>query len=110
MAKGHGEILILTTIDHEEKAVRFAKGLLDKRLAACVTRLPGGHSMYRWEFAEVTDNPEIVLLIKSHHSRLSEIESYFADEHPYSEPELLVFDVAGIGDSYRAWLMKEIGL
>jgi len=110
MAKGHGEILILTTIDHEEKAVRFAKGLLERKLAACVTRIPGAHSMYRWEFAEVTDNPEIVLLIKSHHARLDEIERYFDEEHPYSEPELMVFEAAAIADSYRGWLMKEIGL
>jgi len=110
MAKGHGEILILTNIDHADKAITFASGLLEKKLAACVTRLPGANSMYRWESTEVTDEHEVVLLIKTHHSRLSEIEKYFEDEHPYSVPELLVFDVDHIGEAYRGWLMKEIGL
>lgn len=110
MAKGHGEILILTNIDHTDKAINFARGLVEKRLAACVTRLPGANSMYRWESTEITDEPEVILLIKTHHTRLSEIEKYFADAHPYSVPELLVFDVDHIGDAYRGWLMKEIGL
>lgn len=110
MAKGHGEILILTTIAHTETAVDFIKGLVEKRLAACVTRLPGAHSLYHWETNELTDDPELVLLIKSHHTRLAEIEKYFEDEHPYTVPELLVFDVDHIGDAYRGWLMKEIGL
>ena len=66
--------------------------------------------MYRWEFAEVTDNPEVVLLIKTHHARLDEIQRYFDDEHPYSVPELLVFEVDQIAEAYRGWLMKEIEL
>ncbi len=110
MAKGHGEILILTNIDHTDKAIDFARGLVEKRLAACVTRLPGANSMYRWESTEITDEPEVILLIKTHHTRLSEIEKYFEAEHPYSVPELLVFEVDQIGDAYRGWLMKEIGL
>lgn len=110
MAKGHGEILIVTTIDHADKAESFSRGLVEKQLAACVTRLPNAHSMYRWEFTEVTDNPEIVLLIKSHHLRLNDISRYFEEEHPYTVPEFLVFDADQIGDTYRAWMMKEIGL
>lgn len=110
MAKGHGEVLIITTIDHADKAVAFSRGLVEKRLAVCVTRLPGAHSVYRWESSEVTDNPEIVLLIKSHHTRLTEIEQYFKDNHPYSVPELLVFEIDEIGEAYRSWLMKEVGL
>ncbi len=110
MAKGHGEILILTAIDHTDKAVAFSHGLVEKRLAVCVTRLPGAHSVYRWESTEVTDNPEIVLLIKSHRSRLTEIEQFFNDAHPYSVPELLVFEIQEIGEAYRTWLTKEIGL
>jgi periplasmic divalent cation tolerance protein len=110
MSKGHGEIIIMTTIDHDAKAVEFSRGLLEKKLAACVTRLPGAHAMYRWESVEVTDNPEIVLLIKTHHTRLNEIERYFEEEHPYTVPELLVFSVDEIGEAYRGWLMKEVGL
>ncbi|MBK6765464.1 MAG: divalent-cation tolerance protein CutA [bacterium] len=110
MAKGHGEILIVTTIDHEDKAEEFARGLLEKQLAACVTRLPKASSMYRWEFSEVTDNPEVLLLIKSHHLRLNDIYRYFEEVHPYTVPEILVFEVSEIGEAYRGWLMKEIGL
>ncbi|MCL4305447.1 divalent cation tolerance protein CutA [bacterium] len=110
MEKGHGEVLIVTTIDHDHKAEAFSRGLVEKRLAACVTRLPGASSMYRWEFTEVTDNPEIVLLIKTHHTRLAEVKRYFDEAHPYTEPEILVFQVDEIGEAYRNWLMKEIGL
>lgn len=110
MAKGHGEILILTTIDHDAKAIELSRGLLEKKLAACVTRLPGAHAMYRWESTEITDNPEVVLLIKTHRMRLNEIERFFEEEHPYTVPELLVFEANEIGEAYRGWLMKEVGL
>ena len=66
--------------------------------------------MYRWEGSEVTDNPEIVLLIKSHRTRMTEIEQYFAEAHPYSVPELLVFEADEIGEAYRNWLSKEVGM
>ncbi|MCB9357654.1 MAG: divalent-cation tolerance protein CutA [Calditrichaeota bacterium] len=110
MAKGHGELLIITTIDHAHKAEAFSRGLVEQRLAVCVTRLPGASSMYRWESNEVTDNAEIVLLIKTHHARLTEVEKYFAEAHPYTVPEILVFEIDEIGEAYRAWLTKEIGL
>ena len=65
MQKGHGEILIITTIDQLDKAEALARGLIEKKLAACVTRLPGARSSYRWESDEIKDETEVLLFIKS---------------------------------------------
>jgi periplasmic divalent cation tolerance protein len=110
MQKGHGEILIITTVDDLTKAEMLARGLVEKKLAACVTRLPGAQSFYRWETDEIQDEREVLLYIKSHHMRLGEIEQYFKEHHPYSTPEILVFSVDEIGPEYSRWLMGQVGV
>ncbi|MCC6475792.1 divalent-cation tolerance protein CutA [bacterium] len=110
MQKGHGEILIITTIDQLDKAEALARGLIEKKLAACVTRLPGARSSYRWESDEIKDETEVLLFIKSHHMRLGEIEQYFKENHPYSVPEILVFSVDEIAPEYSRWLLEQVGV
>lgn len=110
MNSAHGECIVLTTIDHEEKAARFARELIEERIAACVTRLPAGLSLYRWESADIAQEPEHVLLIKTHRSKLDKLESFFETNHPYSVPELLVFSAEKVNAAYSKWLLEELGL
>jgi len=108
MVPGSGEILIITTIADPEHAEAFARGLVERKLAACVSCLPGATSFYHWESDGITRDTEIVLLIKTHRDRLYEIERYFEDEHPYELPECLVFDIAVLSKSYRDWMHTEL--
>jgi periplasmic divalent cation tolerance protein len=110
MKSASGECIVQTTIDHDDKAEVFARGLLDARLCACVTRLPAGVSMYRFESTEITVEPEIVLLIKTHEHKLNELEAYFRQHHPYTVPEILVFRADSVAASYSAWLHEELRL
>ncbi len=109
MNSAHGECIVLTTIDHEEKAARFARGLVEERLAACVTRQPSGVSVYRWESEDIAEEPEHVLLIKTHRSKLDKLEAYFDSNHPYQVPEMMVFPADKVSGPYSKWLLEEIG-
>ncbi|MBU0508619.1 divalent-cation tolerance protein CutA [bacterium] len=108
MEPGNGELLLITTLDSEESATGFARGLIESRLAACATVLPGGRSFYRWGDDTVRDDPEVVVLIKTHRSKLSEIERYFREYHPYDCPELIGLDLSAISPAYRDWLQREL--
>ena len=79
MVTGNGEILVLTTVANPEHAEIFARGLVDRKLAACVSCLPGVTSFYHWQDEGITRDTELILLIKTHRDRLYEIERYFED-------------------------------
>jgi periplasmic divalent cation tolerance protein len=110
MNNSQGEIIVMTTIDHEDKAAAFAHGLVEERIAACVTRLPAGVSVYRWQSDQVAEEKEYVLLIKTHQNKLESIEAYFESRHPYQVPEIMVFPAASVNAAYSKWLHDEIDL
>ena len=45
------KIVVLTTCASGEEAEKIARGLVEKRLAACVNVLGGARSFYRWQGA-----------------------------------------------------------
>ena len=85
-------IIVLTTVASEDEAVRLVRTLLDRRLVACGTLLPGARSMYRWQ-GKVADEREVVVLLKTRSARLESLQNAFGDLHPYKVPELLALPV-----------------
>jgi periplasmic divalent cation tolerance protein len=108
MDNATGEILVITTVASLDQAKSLARSLLDNRLAACVTCLPGALSFFRWQSAQVSEEAEIVLLIKTHTGKLAELEEHFHTAHPYEVPEILVFEASAISHPYREWLHSEL--
>ncbi|MCX6601499.1 MAG: divalent-cation tolerance protein CutA [bacterium] len=101
---------MLTTVASAEQAAALAEALLQNRLAACVTVLPGALSNYRWKGEAFLSEPEQVLLIKTHREKLTELESFFAAHHPYECPELLAFDAAHVSEAYARWMHEQLGM
>jgi len=54
-------IVVLTTVTSEDEAMTLVRALLDRRLIACGTMLPGARSLYRWE-DRIADEPEVLAL------------------------------------------------
>lgn len=102
-------VVVLTTVANEEEGISLVRGLLDRRLIACGTLLPGARSFYRWA-DKVADEREIVVLLKTRSGCVSGLEQAFAELHAYKVPELLVLPVtAGLG-KYLAWIDDETSL
>jgi periplasmic divalent cation tolerance protein len=102
-------VVILTTVASEEEGVRFAKALLDRRLVACATLLPGARSLYRWQ-GKTADEQEIVIMLKTRSGQLDAIGLAFEQLHPYKVPELLVLPVQTGSAKYLEWINSETSL
>ena len=102
-------IIVLTTVASEDEAVRLVRTLLERRLVACGTLLPGARSLYRWQ-GKVADEREVVVMLKTRSARLASLQSAFGDLHPYKVPELLALPVSAGLDKYLEWINTETTL
>lgn len=102
-------IVVLTTVASDEEAVTLVRELLERRLIACGTLLPGSRSLYRWQ-GKIADEQEVVVLLKTRSARLDSLRTAFAELHPYKVPELLAMPVEGGLEKYLEWINGETGL
>jgi len=102
-------LVVLTTVSSTDEAVTLIRALLDRRLIACGTFLPGARSLYRWN-DKVADEQEVVLLLKTRSARLESLEVAFGELHPYKVPELLALPVAAGLSKYLSWIDQETSL
>jgi periplasmic divalent cation tolerance protein len=100
-------VLALTTCADEASAVALVRALVERRLVACGTLLPGARSVYRWRGA-VEDTTEVVVLLKTTAARVDALREALPGLHTYEVPELLVFPAAGGLPAYLAWVAGEV--
>ena len=102
-------IVVLTTLPSMDEAATFVRALLQRRLIACGTMLPGARSMYRWE-GKVADEQEVFVLLKTRSARLEALQVAFGELHPYKVPELLALPVETGLAKYVEWIGVETSL
>jgi periplasmic divalent cation tolerance protein len=102
----HSAVVVLTTVSTSDEAIALIRALLERRLIACGTLMPGARSLYRWE-DRVADESEVVILLKTHAERVAMLEAAFAELHPYTVPELLALPVAAGSAQYLDWIGRE---
>ncbi|MBK7643540.1 MAG: divalent-cation tolerance protein CutA [Planctomycetes bacterium] len=98
--------VVLVTAPEIGVARALARGLLERRLAACVNLLPGLESHYRWKGA-LESASEVLLLVKTRAAHLPRLEAFLAQEHPYECPECIALEPAHVERSYLEWLLAE---
>jgi len=99
-------LLVLTTVADEADATRLAHEAVELGLAACVTRLPGARSVYRFE-GKLHDDVELLLLIKTRRARYAALEAWLSDAHPYDVPEILALPASDVAAPYARWLLEQ---
>jgi periplasmic divalent cation tolerance protein len=99
-------VVVLTTVASDDEAVALVRTLLERRLVACGTVLPGARSLYRWE-GKLADEREAVVLLKTTRARVEALEAAFRELHPYAVPELLALPVAAGLARYVGWVAAE---
>jgi periplasmic divalent cation tolerance protein len=102
-------VVVLTTVANADEGATLVRALLDRRLIACGTMLPGARSLYRWE-GKIADESEVVVLLKTRSAILHALERAFLDLHPYKVPELLALSVTSGLEKYVAWINTETSL
>ena len=99
-------LLAYSTCPDETSADLIACTLVNERLAACVNRLPGVHSTYRWH-GQVEQADEVLLLIKTTTDRLDAMTARLSSLHPYELPELVAVEVRAGLPAYLDWVSAE---
>jgi periplasmic divalent cation tolerance protein len=100
--------IVLTTVGSREAATQIGRTLLEDQLAACVTMLPA-ESMYWWD-GEIHSADETLLIIKTAHSRMADLEKRLREIHPYELPEFVALAPDAVLPEYAAWVRQSCGL
>ncbi len=99
-------LVVLCTCPDEASAERIAREVVSGRLAACVNRLGGVRSTYRWKDG-LQDEPEVLLVIKTVSTRYEELEMRLKALHPYEVPEIIAVPILAGSERYLAWMAVE---
>jgi periplasmic divalent cation tolerance protein len=99
-------IMVLTNVPDAPTAQLMARALVEQRVAACVTILPGAQSVYRWRGA-IEEAGEVTLLVKSTSTRYAELEAAIKSLHPYDVPEIIALSIVDGLPAYLDWIAQE---
>ena len=99
--------VVLVTCATLEEARKIARGVVEKRLAACVNIVERVVSIYRWE-DRVAEDGEQLLLIKTTDMRVDALREELFRLHPYDVPEFVVLPIESTSEAYGAWLLESV--
>jgi periplasmic divalent cation tolerance protein len=99
--------IVLTTCATPDEAARLGRILVEERLAACATLIPGVHSIYRWQ-GQVESATETLLLLKTGFGQIPALEARLHHLHSYQTPEFLVLPVEAGSRGYLDWLYDSL--
>lgn len=93
--------IIYVTLDNIKEAQMIGKKLLERRLTNCVNFFPIT-CMYNWE-NELTEEPEVVLIIKTQDNTFQEIEEIIRETIDYTN---FIGQIAidQVNSEFRSWL------
>lgn len=95
-------IIIITTIDTDEKARDLAGSLVRDRLVACAQRTKIS-STYEWEGA-IQEEDEILILLKTNSANQQQAMAALKERHTYDEPEIAVVPISDGSAGYLGWI------
>jgi periplasmic divalent cation tolerance protein len=97
------KLVVLCTVPDAETAARLARAVVDERLAACVSVVPGLRSIYRWK-GEICDDAEVLLVAKTRRAAFEALRARLVALHPYEVPEVVALPIVAGHHPYLAWL------
>jgi periplasmic divalent cation tolerance protein len=98
---------VLSTVASGDDGERLARALVERRVAACVSVLPGVTSFYRWK-GIVQRDEERLLLIKTCADRFDELRAALVELHPYEVPEVIALPITAGHGPYLSWLEESV--
>jgi periplasmic divalent cation tolerance protein len=98
--------MALTTVPSVDVGRKLIRELVERRLVACGTVIPGATSIYRWK-GNVEESDEAVILLKTRVARWDELAAVLPTLHPYDVPELIAVPLTAGHAPYLDWLSTE---
>jgi periplasmic divalent cation tolerance protein len=96
----------LVTTANRREAIRIAKAVVEKRLAACGNVIPAVTSIFRWE-GRVQKSREALLIMKTTLRRYPALERLIRSMHSYQVPEIIGLTVGKGLHPYLEWVQEE---
>jgi len=93
----------LVTVGDEKTASAIAEGLVNGKLAACVSMVGGVESVYHWKGA-VERSKEFLLIVKTRKNLMEDVEQFVKSKHAYKVPEIIFLDIENGSKDYLDWL------
>jgi len=96
-------IAIFITCAGKPEAIKIAKALLIKKLAACVNILDKLDSFFWWK-GKIDQAKECLIIAKSTRAKLDKITRVVKSLHSYEVPEIIGLPIAGGNKTYLDWI------
>lgn len=93
------------TLNNTEEARKIGRALLEKKLAVCVNWFPITCA-YIWQ-GEITEEPEVVLIIKTQDGYTGEIEKVIQESISYTN-FIAELSPVSVNQSFLNWLNAEV--
>ena len=100
---------MLVTTANRREAMRIAKSVVEKRLAACGNVLPSVTSIFRWK-GRVQKSGETLLIMKTTSRRYPALQRLIQSMHSYEVPEIIGLTVERGLHPYVEWVHKETAM
>jgi len=100
-------LVVFVTASSRKEADKIAQCLVEEKLAACVSILPGVYSRYWWQ-GLIENQKELFLIIKTVPRRYKVLERRIRALHSYSVPEILAMPVVDGSPAYLQWIKKSV--
>lgn len=107
MIKGGWIIVFITTSSYEE-AEKIARGIIEKKLGACVNIVGKVHSIYWWQ-GKIEEDDESLLIVKTRIDKFEELANYVRENHSYQVPEIVAVPLIIGFTKYLEWVDEVIG-
>ena len=80
--------VIFITAGSKEEAEKISRGLVESKLAFCVSTLPKVKSTYYWE-DKIHVDKEFLLIVKTRQDQYEGLETWVKNNHSYEVPEII---------------------
>lgn len=102
-------VVILATAKDKKEAEKIARGLVIKKLAACVNIVPQVRSIYRWQ-GKIETSGESLLVIKSTKALINRVIKETRKLHSYTVPEIIALPILSGNPDYLKWIKDSVVL
>jgi periplasmic divalent cation tolerance protein len=100
--------VVLVTCATLEEGRKIARGVVEKRLAACVNIVTHAvESFYTWE-GKLENSSEYLLIMKTNEERVEELRKEVLSLHSYDTPEFVVLPIVAGSEEYLKWLGESV--
>ena len=96
-------LLVISSFPDADTAAQIVRTLVEEKLIACGTIVPGARSIYAWD-GKVEDKSEVLVLLKTVAPSYAKLEKRLLKLHPYQMPEIIAFEAGAVAKNYAAWV------